>query len=84
MCWSPYKTFIHLRHHENGQRLAGNVGKREVIQIGDMRIGNEKSACRKRSPRMAWTLDPRVCPLRRGSMQPKQSACEAQMFRINA
>ena len=27
MCWSPYKTFIHLRHHKNGQRLAGNVAK---------------------------------------------------------
>ena len=28
---SPYKTFIHLRHHENGQRLAGNVGNSETI-----------------------------------------------------
>ena len=25
MCRSLHKTFIHLRHHENGQKLAGNV-----------------------------------------------------------
>jgi hypothetical protein len=47
-------------------------------------IAPDRSACRKRSLRLAWTLDPRVFPLRRGSTRQNCVPSKRKCFRINA